>query len=249
MSAERSFERFVADHVAGAGGQVRMPDDFYDDIHAFASRTRQRPAWLALIKEPPMHINSSVSVGSPIARVAVFVVTTLLLALLGVGALVVGAQSPSPGPPDAPTLSFFTGRAPTTGACQKASPTIESVDGVTRKRGEGWGCLTWTTDDPRFSGVSENTWNSDSVIVNGRAGEIVAGRERIENEDGAWEGTWTELSIGSELSENAGWYVGEGAYEGLVAYVVIADSRGSATVWGVIRPADHFGPPSAMPAE
>ena len=61
MNDERSFERFVADNVAGAAGSIRLPDDFYDDIHAFASRTRQRPEWLALIKEPPMRIDSTVS--------------------------------------------------------------------------------------------------------------------------------------------------------------------------------------------
>jgi Tol biopolymer transport system component len=84
----------VADHVTGAAGQVRLPDDFYDDIHAFASRTRQRPDWLALIKEPPMRIDSRVGVGSPIARVAIILATTLLMAALGVGALIAGAQSP-----------------------------------------------------------------------------------------------------------------------------------------------------------
>ena len=70
MNDERSFERFVADNVAGAAGSVRLPDDFYDDIHAFASRTRQRPEWLALIKEPPMrhHPVSSSGRRSPASR-------------------------------------------------------------------------------------------------------------------------------------------------------------------------------------
>ncbi len=253
MNDERSFERFVADHVAGAAGQVRLPDDVYDDIHAFASRTRQRPAWLALIKEPPMRIESKLGVGSPLARIAVIIATTLLLAALGVGALVAGAQSLSPAPPPAaPALSFFTGNAPTTGACQKAGPTVEVSGGVAHERGESWGCLTWTTDDPRFSGVSVNVWNSDAVIgsaavASGRPGAILAGRERLENEDGAWEGTWTELSIGSEPAMNAGWYVGEGAYDGLVAYVVMTDTRGVASVRGVIMPDDGFGPPEALP--
>lgn len=251
MNDQRSFERFVADHVAGTAGQVRMPDACYDDIHAFASRTRQRPEWFALIKEPPMRINSTVGVGSPIARGVVILAATLLAALLGVGVLVVGAQSPSPAPPDAPALAFFTGNAPTTGACNIATPTIESVAGIVKKRNESWGCLIWTTDDPRFSGVSRNIWNSDEVLpsattANGQPGSILAGRERIENEAGAWEGTWTEISVGSESAGNAGWYIGEGAYDGLVAYVVITDPSGSAKVWGVIRPDDGFGPPEAF---
>ena len=248
MNDERSFERFVADHVAGAAGQLRLPDDFYDDIHAFASRTRQRPEWLALIKEPPMRINSTVGVGSPIARIAVILATTLLLAALGVGALVAGAQSPSPAP--AAPMSFFTGDSPVDGACPIVNPTSETVDGVTRHRGGSWGCVTWTTDDPRFSGVAEGIANSDEVTVpavaNGRPGEITAGRERIENEAGAWEGTWTGLKIGSEFTASAGWFIGEGAYEGLVAYVSTDESG---KVWGVIKPDDGFAAPAAFADE
>ena len=141
-----------------------------------------------------MRINSTVGVGSPIARIAVILATTLLMAALGVGALVAGAQSPSPAPADTPPMSFFTGSAPWSEDCPIATPTIETVDGVAKERGESWGCLTWTTDDPRFSGVSEGIWNSDEVSgsaaeASGRPGEIVAGRERIENEAGAWVGT------------------------------------------------------------
>jgi hypothetical protein len=254
MSVDRSFERFVADHVSGAAGQHRLPDDFYDDIQTVASRTRQRPEWLALIKEPPMRINSTVGVGSPVARIAVLLATTLLMAVLGVGALVVGAQSPSPVPDDTPPMSFFTGSAPWSADCPRATPTVETVDGIVKKRGESWGCLTWTTDDPRFSGVSEAIWNSDEVtgsaaVASGRPGSITAGRERIENEAGAWEGTSIMLSVGSEFEgEAAGWYVGEGAYDGLVAYVVITDPA-SGTVWGVIMPDDGFAAPAAFPVE
>ena len=43
MNEERSFERFVADNVAGASGGIPMPEDFYDDIHTYASKNGQRP--------------------------------------------------------------------------------------------------------------------------------------------------------------------------------------------------------------
>jgi hypothetical protein len=242
MSDERSFERFVADHVAGAAGGTRMPDDFYDDIHAFASRTRQRPEWLALIKEPPMRIDSTLGVGSPIARVTAIAAATLLLALLGAGALVAGAQSPSPTLPEVEAPSFFTGLAPND-ACQIASPTTEVVDGVIRERGESWGCGGWTADDPRFSGESRVIWNADAVMIpgSGRA-QIVAARERIENADGAWEGTMTELRVGSDIFEASGWFIGEGAYDGMAAYVVISDGE----VSGVIQPDADFGAPEAF---
>ncbi len=158
MSDERSFERFVADHVAGAAGSTRMPDDFYDDIHAVASRTRQRPEWLALIKEPPMRFESTLGVGSPIARVTAIAAATLLLALLSAGALVAGAQSPSPTLPEAQAPSFFTGSAPDD-ACQLAEPTTEVVDGVIRERGgsgaagSGRPTIPGSPGSPRSSGT------------------------------------------------------------------------------------------------
>jgi hypothetical protein len=141
---------------------------------------------------------------------------------------------------DPRAASFFTGTAPVSGACRAATPTTEVVDGVKQVRGEGWGCLTWTTDDPRFSGTSVNIYDYDEYLqaadtATGRAGSIVAGRERIENADGAWEGTWTQLNV-ETYHDVAGWFEGEGAYEGLSAYVVITDPDGSATVWGLIRP-------------
>lgn len=253
MNDERSFERFVADHVAGAAGQSRVPDDLYDDLHAFASRTRQWPAWLALLKEPPMRINSTVGVGSPIARIAVILASTMLVALLGVGALVAGAQSPSPVPsevpPDAPSMSFFSGELAEAagGACQIAEGTSETVAGVTQTRGTSWGCQVLTTDDPRLSGETTFIWNMD-VPASGPAGEIVAGRQRIENETGSWEGTFTELSF-QTFHQQAGWFSGEGAYDGLLAYVVLESRPGGADVWGVVRPDDGFGPPDAFVVE
>ena len=164
MSEERSFERFVADHIASAPGSVRMPDGFYDDIHAFASRTRQRPEWLAIIKEPPMRIGSTLGVGSPTARVVAFAAATLLMAL-SAGALVVGAQSPPPAPPETEPLSFFSGTTAASGAegaCQLTDPPSEVVDGVEQVRGLSWGCQTVTTDDPRFSGETKYIWNADA---------------------------------------------------------------------------------------
>jgi hypothetical protein len=155
--------------------------------------------------------------------------------------------------------SFFTGTAPTSGSCQLAIPTIEDFGGVSHKRGESWGCLTWTTDDPRFSGVSRNIWNEDQYsegltrgssprMATDRVGSIKAGRERIENDAGAWEGTWTDLAVES-FDEVSGWFVGEGAYEGLTAYVVITDAQGGAKVWGVIMPDGPLTPPDALPGE
>jgi hypothetical protein len=177
----------------------------------------------------------------------------LALLLAGASAPVVAqeAASPSAGSPVDPMApSFFTGNAPVTGACRIASPTTQVIDAVIQGRGESWGCMTYTTDDPRFSGVSRNVFDTDEYtsaarMATGRTGTIVAGRERIENDAGAWEGTWTGLEVES-FNETAGWFAGEGAYDGLAAYVVITDALGSAKVWGFITPNGRLEAPEAV---
>jgi hypothetical protein len=149
--------------------------------------------------------------------------------------------------------SFFTGNAPTSGACAIAGPTVALVDGVQQDRGTSWGCLSWSTDDPRFSGVSRNIYDTDQYLADagsatGRLGTVTAGRERIENEAGAWEGTWTGLAV-EDFDEVAGWFEGEGAYEGLAAYVVITDASDSAKVWGVISPSGRLDAPASLPPQ
>ena len=49
---------------------TREPDGLLDSVLSTVGRTRTRPRWLALIKEPPMRIHSRVAVGSPTARLA-----------------------------------------------------------------------------------------------------------------------------------------------------------------------------------
>ena len=92
MNDQRSFERLFADRMDAERGSARLPDAFYDEFHQQASHVRQRPRWLALIKEPPMRISSHVAVGSPTVRVAAIMVATLLLALMVAGAGIAGSQ-------------------------------------------------------------------------------------------------------------------------------------------------------------
>jgi parallel beta-helix repeat protein len=92
MNDERSFERLFADRMRAEHGSTQLPEAFYEDFRQRASHQRQRPRWLALIKEPPMRISSTLAVGSPMARVAAIVVATLLLALTVAGAGIAGSR-------------------------------------------------------------------------------------------------------------------------------------------------------------
>jgi hypothetical protein len=147
--------------------------------------------------------------------------------------------------------SFFTGTTPASTACPiSVGTTTHTVEGVIERRDASYGCFEWHTDDPRINGTSTVVWDSDEYpetveTATGRSGTIIAIRERIENDAGAWEGTETQLDIdGTGFSEIAGWFTGEGAYEGLLAYVVITDANATAEVWGFITPRERLEPPA-----
>jgi hypothetical protein len=227
MNAQRSFDRFVADHVAGAAAGIRMPDDFHDDIHAYASRTRQRPEWLALIKEPPMRTDFGSSVGSPIARVAAFAAVTLLMAVLATGALVAG-QSRFPATPEQATPEppvAFTGVwcigppvAPDRNGTQLTLEVGEEGLRLDRYHDGAWRNAVVAMSDPRLDGDAYQTWESDTYDIPGIHG-VIAATLSIVNEDGAWvaadyHGT---LDDGTEVGDSAPVFVGEGAYKGLIA--------------------------------
>ena len=75
-------DRFLEREIASAYEETapsREPDGLLDDVLLTTSHARQRPSWLASIKEPPMRISHSVAVGSPTARVVAIMVATLLM--------------------------------------------------------------------------------------------------------------------------------------------------------------------------
>jgi parallel beta-helix repeat protein len=87
-------DRILEGRVASAYAEMapaREPARLLDDVLLTTRRARQRPRWLALIKEPPMRISSRVAVGSPAARLASILLATLLLAVLATGAALAGA--------------------------------------------------------------------------------------------------------------------------------------------------------------
>jgi Tol biopolymer transport system component len=91
MNEHIDFDRFVADQFAQTSGEV-PPARLADDVLIQARRMRPLPRWLATIKEPPMRISSRVAVGSPMARIAAFVISLIILSALTVGGVIGGAS-------------------------------------------------------------------------------------------------------------------------------------------------------------
>ena len=91
MNDEQTFERSVVEGVSGMGPLSPSAGAIDRTITRARSR-RQRPRWLALIKEPPMRRASRLVVGSPTARVAAIIIATLLVALVLAAAAVAGSR-------------------------------------------------------------------------------------------------------------------------------------------------------------
>lgn len=69
MSDDARLERLFADALTQAA-PPRAPEGLRLQIKASVRQTRPRPRWLALLKEPPMHLQMTVAVGSPMARLS-----------------------------------------------------------------------------------------------------------------------------------------------------------------------------------
>jgi hypothetical protein len=68
---------------------------------------------------------------------------------------------------------------------------------------------------------------------------------RIDSEGGSWSGTVSNLQLQNpEWEIDSAWLTGDGAYEGLMAYVVI---DGLSDVHGYITPSGPPAAPEALP--
>jgi hypothetical protein len=114
---------------------------------------------------------------------------------------------------------------------------------LTRSRGGAWH-QTVTMSDPRLEGTVYHTFEGDEYLVAGaeQGAGVWAATRRIENEEGAWEtrdvgGNFSDGSpIGAPEFEAPAVYVGEGAYDGMIAIMesILLDGACGADVRGVL---------------
>jgi hypothetical protein len=98
-------------------------------------------------------------------------------------------------------------------------PSSEGAILLDRYRGDTF-LQPWTeVSDPRLEGTYTRSWDEDEYFSGGTAFlSIVVTTDRIENDDGAWQGTsvWYRPAAGDQSFAPVV-MVGEGAYEGLTA--------------------------------
>ena len=129
---------------------------------------------------------------------------TVMLLVVPVGAVIAQDEA-----------GYFTGT--TTGTEIVEPPVVTTTaDGVTQVRGVV-GEQTLTMEDPRLSGTERFVHNEDHY------GDVVGpvwGTSRIENDGGAWVGSYRGLMLVDGSATYFGTYVGADGYEGLSAACV-----------------------------
>jgi len=91
MNVDHDLGREIAS-VLSEAAPARAPEHLLPSVISSARRRRRWPRWYALIKEPTMHSDSRLAVGSPTARLVAVMAATLLLALLVAGAGIAGSR-------------------------------------------------------------------------------------------------------------------------------------------------------------
>lgn len=108
---------------------------------------------------------------------------------------------------------------------------------LTRNRGGAWR-NTVTMSDPRLQGDAYQTYEGDTYSLPGTATGpgVIASTLSIVNEDGAWvSATYRATDAdGTEKGDGPNFFIGEGAYEGLIAVMDSHEVGECADVQGVI---------------
>ena len=162
---------------------------------------------------------------------------------------------PSTNPAAAPAeFTACVGRGPEVQRGTEERSQVSLPDGemtFTRTRGYTWQSTVRDVSDPRLDGTWYNSLDSDEY-TNSKGDPVPAfgtWTHRIENDEGAWEGTLLAVDFAGDESSGPLGLIGEGAYEGLTAVATIdfdgacPNTRGYIIEGGVpAPPAPQTGP-------
>lgn len=147
MTDDRPAERQVPALFAAAA-PPQAPARLRTEARGIPRATRQRPRWIALIKEPPMRLSDHVAVGSPMARLTTTAAAGLAVAVLMASAVIAASPAPSqvsvgvsPSPSPSASVSTAPVRSPSPTAMPTPRPPIHGWIGA---RGGPAGLYAWT---------------------------------------------------------------------------------------------------------
>jgi hypothetical protein len=123
---------------------------------------------------------------------------------------------------------------------QIQSPTCEVIGGMTRCLGQAWKPTIIEVSDPRLDGEMTDTGNMHQWPLKPM---LAMETYRITNEDGAWQGSFPSVYESGTTTAGAQSVVlvGEGAYEGLYAWMDVTD-------WSAVKGVIFSYPPPEAPA-
>jgi hypothetical protein len=144
----------------------------------------------------------------------------------------VGVASPIPSAAGVPAPVAFSGSivcgSPVRTGVDESTPT-----GPVRLRTRGWAWQpTATMSDPRLEGDYYISYDSDDYESD-TVTSVGSGTWRIENHDGAWQGSFTNIKYPDSTTIVSTALVGEGAYRGLTAVWESTNRRPLACAWEV----------------
>jgi hypothetical protein len=168
------------------------------------------------------------------------VVTSFLVAGPGSG------SAPNAAELDASLAAVITGKIlPSSSPLDSDGTSEVGDDGVTRTEGIHY-TNTWETSDPRLSGRA----TLDGVWVRFPLEDlqIEAASHVLENDEGRWVGSSSALVNRSSLGENLDVAIlrGEGAYEGLTAFVLMDWTSFPAKIEAAIFPGEMPATPAPL---
>ena len=191
---------------------------------------------------------------------------------IGVGGLVIAARDDDP-TDDVPAAQPTTVTQPTTTVAQPATaaqppsaftacitpgPVVHegteeqivapSPDGemtIDQLRGVTYRQSLSSVSDPRLEGTLYQAWDEDTYTLPGNepGPNIVTFTDRIENDEGAWQGSVVMLRFPDDTASVQMVMVGEGAYEGLTAIVAFEEFGEGCMVRGYIIEGSVPAPP------
>jgi hypothetical protein len=168
-------------------------------------------------------------------------------AVLANSAVGVAAQDEAPSP-QLPVE--FTGHV-TCGDQVRANTSETDVGGgfLVRNRGAAWHQAA-TMSDSRMEGDYYVAFDDDQ-FVSPAGSRVGSGTWRIENDEGAWQGSYTRMGSAERASVVSTVLVGEGAYEGLTAVWESAHDPIACDwdVWGLIIEGDVPAAPEPFRSE
>lgn len=150
---------------------------------------------------------------------ALVAATLLCLAWAPVGA---EAPAPVPGTPAVVAGTIVPVLNVDPGELIRIDPIVEDgrhVAGVDCVRDQVWRHEV-KVDDPRLSGLMTSTWSwddFDAVTDTSTAWGTIT----IENDAGAWTGSFTGVELPTGRMDTHAWLIGTGAYEGLAAFLCL----------------------------